>query len=377
MGFDKYSGEEFGDEAGRRVAETIVDQSRVRGRGAASNAVGRFEGRTRQDCDDGWGGLEDLPPFKTEVRIEESKGILSTNKSPDIPFDQSINPYRGCEHGCSYCFARPTHAYWGLSPGLDFETKLTARVNAAALLEQALAKKGYVVSPIALGANTDPYQPIERDYKITRQILTVLAEAKHPFTIVTKSELVLRDLDILAALAQDQLVSVAISVTTLDRRLARAMEPRASAPHRRLSTLRALSEAGVPTMVLAAPVIPALNDHELEKILEVCFEAGARRAGYVLLRLPLEISDLFRDWLRRVYPDRAARVMSLLQSMRGGKDYDASFGTRQRGEGVYADLIARRFQLATSRLGFNVERQQLRSDLFNPPVPVGGQFRLC
>lgn len=354
----------------------VVDKSRVRGRGAASNQVSRFEAHQRVAFDDGWSGLEDLPPFKTEVREESSKSIISKNSSPDIPFSSSINPYRGCEHGCTYCYARPSHAYWGLSPGLDFETKLTARINGAELLEAELAKPSYKVSPIAIGANTDPYQPIERDYKITRQILKVLAKARHPFTIVTKSALVLRDLDILAPLAQDGLVTVALSVTTLDGKLARAMEPRASAPHRRLAALRELFLAGVPTMVMVAPVIPSLNDHEMEGILEACYEAGVRRAGYVMLRLPLEISDLFRDWLDRDYPDRASRVMSLLQSMRGGKDYDASFDSRLRGTGVYADLVAKRFELATERLGISTGELKLQQDLFVAPIPSGGQMEL-
>jgi len=358
------------------VSSRVTDLERARGRGAASNGVGRFEPFERQEFDDGWNGLEDLPPFTTHVRHETSKTIISRNSSPDVPFSLSINPYRGCEHGCSYCFARPSHGYWGLSAGLDFETKLTAKVNAVALLEQELAKPSHVVSPIALGINTDAYQPIERDYKLTRQLLEVLAAAKHPVTIVTKSALVLRDLDILSSMAEHDLVSVAFSVTSLDGRLSRAMEPRACAPHRRLKALKDLSDAGVPTMVLAAPVIPGLTDHELEGILERCYEAGVREAGYILLRLPYEISDLFRDWLARCVPDRADRVMSLLQSMRGGKDYEARWGTRMRGQGVYADLIARRFQLAIKRLAMNEAPFKLRCDLFEAPVPQGGQMRL-
>jgi len=361
---------------GASALNKVSDLNRTRGRGAASNGGGRFEVFEREEFDDGWEGLEDLPPFTTQVREETSKTIISSNRSPDVPFSLSINPYRGCEHGCSYCFARPTHSYWGLSAGLDFETKLTVKTNAVELLEQELAKPSHIVSPISLGINTDAYQPIERDYKLTRRLLEVLAAAKHPVTIVTKSALVLRDLDILSSMANQNLVSVAFSMTSLDGRLSRAMEPRASAPHRRLDALKQLSEAGVPTMVLIAPVIPGLTDHEMEGILEACYEAGVREAGNILLRLPYEISDLFRDWLARAAPDRAARVISLLQSMRGGKDYDARWGTRMRGEGVYADLIARRFKLAIQRLGFNQEPRVLARDLFDPPVLKGGQLRL-
>ncbi len=359
---------------GRR--NLIENHQRVRGRGTTSNDVGRFESLTRQEWDDGWDGLAELPPFKTEIRHETSSSILSKNKSPDIPFDQSINPYRGCEHGCSYCYARPSHSFWGLSPGLDFETKLTARVNAAEILEKELAKPGYVVSSIALGANTDPYQPIERDYKITREILEVLLKAKHPLTIVTKSALVLRDLDLLAPMAAEGLVMVALSITSLDGGLSRKMEPRASAPHRRLMALEELHKAGVPTMTMMAPMIPSLNDHEMEQIMEEVLARGCREAHYVLLRLPHEIKDLFRDWLAREVPDRAQRVMGLVQSMRGGKDYRAEFGKRMRGEGPYADLLSKRFQLAVKRLGLNRQRQKLRTDLFLPPVPKGGQMAL-
>lgn len=358
---------------------SLIDPNRFRGRGASSNDVGRFEAFERELADDGWDVLDDLPPFKTEVRHEESTAIITQNKSPDIPFDRSINPYRGCEHGCSYCYARPSHSYWGLSPGLDFETKLTARVNAAELLEEELAKPSYVskpISPIALGANTDPYQPIEREYKITRQILEVLLEAKHPLTIVTKSALVLRDLDLLQEMAKHRLVLVALSITTLEKTLARQMEPRASAPHLRLKALSELEKAGVPTMTMMAPMIPSLNDHEMEGIMEAVLERGCAEAHYVLLRLPHEIKELFRDWLSREVPDRAARVMSLVQTMRDGKDYNAEFGTRMRGEGPYADLLSHRYKLAVKRLGFNKDRVPLRTDLFVPPVPKGGQMRL-
>lgn len=356
-----------------------IDKSRVRGRGSSSNDVGRFEAFDRTECDDGWDVLSDLPAFKTEVRHEESTSILTQNKSPDIPFDRSINPYRGCEHGCSYCYARPSHSYWGLSPGLDFETKLTARVNAAELLVEELAKPAYVskpISPIALGANTDPYQPIEKDYQITRQILEVLLKAKHPLTIVTKSAMVLRDLDILQPLADQGLVMVAMSITTLDKKLARQMEPRASAPHLRLKAIDELHKAGIPTMTMMAPMIPSLNDHEMEAIMEAVLERGCAEAHYVLLRLPHEIKELFREWLLREVLDRASRVMALVQMMRGGQDYRAEFGTRMRGEGPYADLLSKRYHLAVKRLGFNQSGAPLRTDLFTPPVPKGGQMRL-
>lgn len=350
--------------------------SRVKGRGTGSNRVGRFEALNREEWDDGWDGLAELPPFKTEVRHEESNSILSRNKSPDIPFDRSINSYRGCEHGCPYCYARPTHSFWGLSPGLDFETKLTARVNGAALLEQELAKPNYLPAPIALGANTDPYQPIERTYLLTREILEVLLAAKHPLTIVTKSALVLRDIDLLEQLAAMGLVQVGISITSLDGGLARKMEPRASAPHRRLMALEELNRAGVPTMVMMAPLIPSLNDHELEAIMEEVCARGCSEAYYVLLRLPLEIRDLFREWLEREVPDRASRVISLIQSMRGGKDYEATFGKRMRGEGPYAEMINGRYRLAVKRMGLNKGKVELRTDLFTPPVLRGGQMKL-
>lgn len=353
-----------------------VGGERRRGRGASSNAASRYDALTTTACDDGWEGLADLPPFKTEVERETAKSIIATNKSPDISFDQSINPYRGCEHGCIYCYARPTHAYLGHSPGLDFETKLTAKVNAAELLEAALAKPSYKVSPIALGAVTDPYQPIERDYKLTRQILEVLSKAQHPFTIVTKSALVLRDVDLLQPLAAKGLCKVALSITSLDANLSRRMEPRASAPHRRLEALRQLDGLGIPTMVMMAPVIPGLNDHEIESVLEAVAEAGAGEAGYVLLRLPLEIKTLFREWLAREVPERASRVISLMQSTRGGQDYDTRWGVRQRGEGPFAALIEQRFRLARKRLGLELRRNDLRCDLFVKPVAKGGQMSL-
>jgi DNA repair photolyase len=356
--------------------EIEIDRERRRGRGAVSNASGRFEGQQRSAFDDGWEGLASLEALRTQVEIETARSIITTNQSPDISFDQSINPYRGCEHGCTYCYARPTHAYLGLSPGLDFETRLYAKSNAAALLEAELAAPGYRPKTIALGTNTDPYQPIERQHEITRNVLGVLERARHPVGIVTKSALVMRDIDILSRMARDGLAKVAISVTTLDRRLARAMEPRAATPERRLDTIRALAAAGIPTAVMVAPIIPSLTDSETEAILEAARDAGAREAGYVLLRLPLEIKDLFAEWLADTAPDRAKRVMSLMRSMRGGNAYDSRWHVRQKGTGPYATLIAQRFQLALKRLGLNRRRERLRSDLFQAPALPGQQLAL-
>jgi DNA repair photolyase len=341
-----------------------ADEGRRRGRGAVSNATGRFEPERRERFDDGWESLGDLEPFKTDVREEVVKAIIAWNESPDIGFDRSINPYRGCEHGCIYCYARPSHAYWGYSAGLDFETKLTAKVNAAQMLERELSKPGYKPATIMLGANTDAYQPIDRERKIARSVLEVLERFRHPVAIVTKSALVLRDIDILSRMAAQGLAKVAVSVTTLDHRLARRMEPRASAPLKRIEAIRRLAAASVPVAVMAAPLIPALNDHELEAILERAAEAGASEAAYVLLRLPLEISPLFQEWLQAEYPARAARVMSLVRSMRGGKDYVSKFGERQRGTGPYAEQIAARFQMALKRNGLNRRHLALRNDLF-------------
>nr|WP_319772920.1 PA0069 family radical SAM protein [Breoghania sp.] len=347
-----------------------------RGRAAGLNMPGRFEREGREIVDDGWGSLDDLPLLKTEVQVEAARRIITRNESPDISFDRSINPYRGCEHGCIYCFARPSHAYMGLSPGLDFETKLFAKPNAAELLARELSAPGYKVKTIAIGTNTDPYQPIERRMRIMREVLEVLQRARHPVGIVTKSALILRDLDILSDMAADGLVKVALSVTTLDRKLARALEPRAATPPRRLEAVRALSEAGIPTSVMLAPLIPALNDEEIERILEAAHDHGAREAGYILLRLPMEVSPLFRDWLLRNYPDRYRRVMSVLKSMRGGKDYDAEWGKRMRGEGPYAVQIGKRFELAAKRLGLNHRRKRLRDDLFIPPLKGAVQLDL-
>ena len=353
-----------------------IDRERRRGRGAVSNASGRFEGQQRTSFDDGWEGLASLEAFCTQVEIEAARSIITTNQSPDISFDQSVNPYRGCEHGCIYCYARPTHAYLGLSPGLDFETRLYVKSNAAALLEAELAAPGYAAKTIALGTNTDPYQPIERRHEITREILSVLERAKHPVGIVTKSTLVTRDIDILSGMARDGLAKVAISVTTLDRRLARAMEPRAATPERRLEAIRSLAAAGIPTAVMVAPIVPALTDNEIEQILEAARDAGATEAGYVLLRLPLEIKDLFAEWLAEAAPDRAKRIMTIMRSMRGGKAYDARWHVRQKGTGPYAALIARCFQHALKRLGLNRRRERLRTDLFKPPVLPGQQLAL-
>ncbi|MBC7311503.1 MAG: PA0069 family radical SAM protein [Rhizobium sp.] len=353
-----------------------IEVDRRRGRGAGMNPSGRFEPHERVAFDDGWESLEDMPPFRTEVQVERPRTVITRNDSPDIPFDRSINPYRGCEHGCIYCFARPTHSYMGLSAGLDFEAKLFAKPDAPKLLERELAKPGYKPRTIAIGTNTDPYQPIEREWRIMRQILEVLNKANHPVAIVTKSALILRDLDILSSMASRGLAKVAISVTTLDRKLARSMEPRASTPSRRLEAIRALSGAGVPTGVLVAPVIPALNDHEIERILDSAKAAGANEAGYVLLRLPLEVSPLFRDWLLQHYPDRYRHVMSLVRSMRGGKDYDAEFGKRMKGAGPYAWQISRRFEMTTKRLGMVRRGMHLRDDLFVPPDGSGVQLSL-
>jgi DNA repair photolyase len=353
-----------------------IDSERRRGRGAGVNPSGRFEPMSRHVFDDGWESLEELPPFKTEVQVEKPRTIITRNESPDISFDRSINPYRGCEHGCVYCFARPTHAYMGLSPGLDFESKLFAKPDAAKLLEKELGKEGYQPRTIAIGTNTDPYQPIEKQYRIMREILEVLDAYNHPVGIVTKSALVVRDIDILSRMAERGLAKVALSVTTLDRRLARTMEPRAATPTKRLEAIKSLSEAGIPTSVMAAPIIPGLNDSEIERILDSGRAAGAREAGYVLLRLPLEVAPIFKDWLLRHYPDRYRHVMSLIRSMRDGKDYDSEWGKRMKGSGPYAWQIGRRFELAAKKLGLNAERRSLRTDLFVAPEAAGKQLVL-
>jgi len=323
--------------------------------------------------DDGW--YQEVPETQnTEVIIEKAKSIISRNTSPDLPFDRSVNPYRGCEHGCIYCYARPSHAYWDMSPGLDFETRLIAKTNAAQVLEEQLSKPGYQCAPINLGSNTDPYQPIEREYKITRQTLEVLQRYRHPVTIVTKGSLILRDLDLLAELAQRRLVSVMISLTTLDDELKRTLEPRAAAPKARLRAIRVMREAGVPVGVLCSPMIPMINDSELEHLLEAAKDAGALSAAYMLLRLPLEVAPLFEQWLHDHYPQRATHVLSLIRQSRGGDLYDSRFGARMRGEGVFADLLAQRFAKATRGLGLNQrEAHALDCTSFCPP---GGQLSL-
>ena len=333
----------------------------LRGRGAKSNATGRYEAFTRHGFDDGWNELDEDAPaqLKTTLQAETARKIITHNDSPDIGFNSSINPYRGCEHGCIYCFARPSHAYMGLSPGVDFETKLFFKPEAARLLERELSNPRYTCERIQLGANTDPYQPIERRLRITREILKVLSRFKHPVTITTKNALVVRDADILGPMGQANLAMVSISITTLDRKLARAMEPRASTPERRLWALRQLSEAGVPVMVGFAPVIPGLNDHEMEEVLQRAAEAGARHAHYVAIRLPWEIKDLFREWLQAERPERAKRVMSLIRQMRGGRDYDPTWGKRGTGEGPVAAVIGRRFALAKARFGLDQPYQSL------------------
>src|SRR5215471_1057569 len=353
-----------------------VDRERRRGRGTASNATGRYEPLARVAFDDGWQGLEQLPSFKTTVTVDATRKIITRNDSPDISFDRSINPYRGCEHGCVYCFARPTHAYLGLSPGLDFESKLFAKPEAPALLEKELAAAGYEPRMIAIGTNTDPYQPIERERKIMRGILEVLERAGHPVGIVTKSALVVRDIDVLARMAKRNLAKVAISVTSLDPKLARTMEPRASTPPKRLEALKQLSDAGIPTTVMVAPVIPALNDSEIERILDAAAHAGVKEASYVLLRLPLEVRDLFREWLMANYPDRYRHVFTLIRDMRGGRDYDSQWGTRMKGTGPMAWMIGRRFEIACEKLGLNKRRSKLTIDHFVKPKRNGQQLSL-
>ncbi|MCC4244058.1 PA0069 family radical SAM protein [Stappia indica] len=363
-------------DASEEALSASVNAHRGRGRAAGLNMAGRYEKESRDSFDDGWGSLDELPPLKTHVQEERARTIITRNESPDISFDRSINPYRGCEHGCIYCFARPSHAYIGLSPGLDFETHLTVKPNAAELLERELSSPSYSPRTIAIGTNTDPYQPIERERKLMREILSVLDRCNHPVGIVTKSALVLRDLDILAPMAERGLVRVALSVTTLDRKLARAMEPRAATPAKRLEAIRGLSQAGIPTSVMIAPVIPALTDSEMERILEAACENGATGAGYILLRLPIEVSPLFRDWLLRHRPDSFRHVMNLIRSMRGGKDYDAQWGKRMRGDGPYAKQLANRFALACKRLGLNRSRKSLTTELFIPPTAGGVQLQL-
>jgi DNA repair photolyase len=343
-----------------------------KGRGAVSNLQGRYEVDARDAVDDGWTkhDAEEAARLRTQVFEERAKSILTRNASPDLPFNVSLNPYRGCEHGCIYCFARPTHSYLGLSPGLDFESRLYAKINAPDLLERELSKKGYVPEPIALGVNTDAYQPIERELRITRRVVEVLHRNGHPFAAITKSSLIERDLDLLAPMAARGLVMAAVTVTTLDPEIARTLEPRAAAPARRLRTIRALSEAGVPVGVSIAPVIPFVTEPDLERVLEACAQAGATSASYIVLRLPWEVAPLFKEWLAAHFPQRAERVMARIHDMRGGKDYDASFAHRMKGEGAWAQLLKQRFNNAVRRLGLN-ERQRGILDVsqFRSPPP--------
>jgi DNA repair photolyase len=360
-------------------ADWSETRDQARGRGALSNATGRFEKQYAEPFDDGWRETDGKPEtIKTETIVERPKTIITYNTSPDISFDRTINPYKGCEHGCIYCFARPNHAYRGLSPGLDFESKIFVKPGAAALLEKELSKKTYKPGRIMLAGDTDIYQPLERELKITRSLLEVLARYDHPAALITKSALILRDLDLLAPMAAKGLVSVAVSFTTLDKRLARTMEPRCAAPHRRVETMRELANAGVPVTAMTAPIIPALNEPEMETLLETAADAGATRAGYVLLRLPLEIAGLFTEWLETHYPDRAKRVMSLLRSCHAGEDYRSKWKIRQKGDGPYSQLIQQRFQKAITRLGLNKAGFELRTDLFRPPTlkDEGGQMGL-
>jgi DNA repair photolyase len=354
-----------------------VPPSPLKGRGAVSNGAGRFEAHERLAVDDGWDIDDDLPPLRTTVTDEVTRSVLSWNDSPDIPFDRSINPYKGCEHGCVYCYARPTHAYLGLSPGLDFETRLFAKPDAAAVLARELSRPGYRCRPVMLGGNTDPYQPIEQERRITRSILQVLSDFNHPVTIATKSALVARDIDILSAMAERGLAAVGVSVTTLDRDLARRMEPRAAAPLKRLDTISRLSDAGIPVAVMAAPMIPFLNDAELESILEAAALAGATSATYIFLRLPRELKELFSEWLEAHAPGKARHVLNMVRESRGGRLYSSDFSTRMSGTGPYADMLARRFQLACRRLGLNRVRGALGgldTTQFRPPG--GRQLRL-
>ena len=355
--------------------DTFIPLQALKGRGAATRIAHRFERDERAAFDDGWGTLEEgagepLAPLKTEVRFEDVKSVLSDNDSPDIPFDRSLNPYRGCEHGCIYCFARPTHSYLNLSPGLDFETKLIAKRNIAEVLRAELARKSYRPSQIAIGTATDCYQPIERELRLTRSVIEVLGEARHPFGLVTKSSAVEQDLDLLAPLAADRLAAVYVTITTLDAELSRKLEPRAAAPHRRLRTLRTLADAGVPVGVSVAPQIPFVNE-DMEQVLEAAWDAGARCAFYTVVRLPWEVAPLFKEWLSLHYPQRADRIMARIREMRGGKDYDADFATRMKGSGLWADLIRQRFEKATNRIGFNRQRIPLDLTAFRPPGVAG------
>jgi DNA repair photolyase len=360
------------------MARRFIGHQSFKGRGAASNPTGRFDAWSLEAAEDGWYRDEGPESLNETVMPDHARGIITTNDSPDVGFDRSINPYRGCSHGCVYCFARPSHAYLGLSPGLDFETKLFYKAEAASLLEAELAKPTYRCQPIALGINTDAYQPVEKRLGITRSILAVLARCRHPVNIVTKSALIVRDIDLLADLAKDRLTSVMLSITSLTDEIKRTLEPRAASPQTRLRVIRQLAQAGIPVGVLVAPVIPAVTDHELEGILAAASEAGATSAGYILLRLPHEVKTLFREWLDVHYPDRARHVMSLINQARGGKDYDAQFGQRMVGTGPYAQLLRTRFELAARRLGLSPanDRHILDPSRFRAPVPAASQLTL-
>ncbi len=349
---------------------------RARARGATLNPTGRFETARREGFVDDWDIPEDDRLLRTETSLERPRSAITYNRSPDLPFDRSINPYRGCEHGCIYCFARPTHAYLNLSPGLDFETRLIARPGIAEVLAGELAKPSYKVAPVAIGTNTDPYQPIDAEHGLMRQVLGVLDRFNHPVWITTRGTLIERDIDLIAAMATRRLASVSISVTTLDAGLARKMEPRAPTPARRLATIRALAAAGIPVRVQVSPLIPALTDHELEAILEAAAEAGASHATSIPLRLPREVADLFRDWIEATFPDRAQRVMGRVRELHGGQDYDPNFGTRMTGQGIWAELIKRRLDVARKRFGLTRGLPELRSDLFAPPPKAGDQLSL-
>ncbi|MSU91389.1 PA0069 family radical SAM protein [Rhodobacteraceae bacterium 2CG4] len=358
-----------------KVESDRVLPGAARGRGALSNAPGRFEPHRRLHADDGW-GREPEPQVRTQVTEDGSRSILARNTSPDIPFDRSINPYRGCEHGCIYCFARPSHAYLGLSPGLDFETRLFSKPRAPELLRKALSARRYRPDVIAIGTNTDPYQPVEQRLQIMRGVLEVLNAFRHPVSIVTKGALIRRDLGLLAEMAADGLAHVGVSLTTLDPKLSRRMEPRAAAPAHRLRSIGLLAEAGIPVRAMIAPVVPGLTDHELESLMQAAADAGATAASYIVLRLPLEVSPLFREWLEEVYPDRARRVMGRVRELHGGRDYDPEWGRRMRGQGLWADLLAKRFAVALGRTGLSRQLPALRRDLFRVPPRPGEQLSL-
>jgi len=356
------------------ASEQILDKARRKGRGAGFNPDPRFERLSRRAEADGWPREADLPPLRTEVTVERPRQVITRNASPDLGFDRSINPYRGCEHGCIYCFARPSHAWLGLSPGLDFETRLIARPDAPAVLARELSRKGYRPAPIAIGTNTDPYQPVERDRGIMRGLLEVLREFRHPVGVVTKGSLIERDIDILAEMAAQGLAKVGISVTTLDAGLARAMEPRVPSPARRLTTVARLAEAGIPVRLMASPIVPGLTDHEIERIVAAGAESGARAASMIVLRLPREVAPLFRAWLEEHYPDRARRVIARICEVHGGREYDPAWGKRMSGQGVYAELMRRRFDRSRKAAGLARDLPPLRRDLYALPPRPGDQL---